>query len=87
MADSCVPCCVCCSQVKDVVDLYVQLAKDVASGKVGLQQARSDLSFAAQAAHVVGDIWVGKTAEAAVKKAKVAVNVRQLQLDAQRARR
>lgn len=68
-----------------MVKLYAQLAKDVADGKVGLQQAQSDLAFAAKAVAAVKGIWASPTVAAAVKNAQMAVNVLQL-VDAQRAK-
>jgi hypothetical protein len=72
--------CTCCSQAKDVAKLYAQLAKDVAAGKVELQQAESDLDFATEAAEAAGGIWGSKGVDAAVKAGRVAVNKQMLKL-------
>ncbi len=62
-----------------MAELYKQLAKDLVAGKVGLQQAESDLCFAAEAVAAVEGIWSSKHVTAAVNAAKLAVNKQKLQ--------
>jgi hypothetical protein len=65
-------------QAKEVAQLYKQLVRDLAEGKVGLQQAQSDLCFAAEAAAAVEGIWKSKKVTAAVDAARLPVNQQML---------